>query len=266
MAEPVPLRPRRDPWTAAIHGSEAGGEPLGAGVLIAERRVLTCAHVVKTHTPDAPVWVAFPKAGVARGVRRRVAEIHAVPDVDLAVLVLDGPAPPQARPAPLRCPEAADLVDERWWAFGFPAGAPYGSDAHGIVGVELAHGRVRLETESRYVVKKGFSGAGVWSPRFAAVVGLVEAAQPGGDRPGDALAVTLHQADLELPEEEDLAGLAVWTVAAAGEPALAAWVWTLDADPEAARHWRPRARGVAVEGEAGYRFQGRRAALPAVAG
>jgi hypothetical protein len=91
-------------------------------------------------------------------VRRRVAEVRAEPGADLAVLVLAEPAPPQARPAPLRCPEAADLADERWWAFGFPAGAPYGSDAHGIVGVELAHGRALLASA-------GFDGTvRLWDP------------------------------------------------------------------------------------------------------
>src|SRR5690606_35574349 len=117
-----------------------------------------------------------------------------------------------------------------------------------------------LETESRYVVTPGFSGTGIWSPRYEAVVGLVGQARSGGERAGDALAVTLHQIDRELPAAR-LAALAAWTVVMAGESALAAWGWTLAEDPEAGRHWRPRARGVAVDSEAGWRFRGRTAAL-----
>ncbi|MEV4210136.1 trypsin-like peptidase domain-containing protein [Micromonospora sp. NPDC049662] len=230
-------------------------------MVIDEWRVLTCLHVVKASLAGGRLQVAFPKAGVARAMRRKVAAVRPAADgADVAVLELAEPVPPEVRPAPLSCPEPADLVDEQWWAFGFPAGVPLGSDAYGTVGAALAYGWVRLDTESRYVVTQGFSGTGLWSPRFGAVVGLVGQAQAGGERRGDALALTLHQIDRDIPDEK-LSVLARWSVAAAGESALAAWGWSLDSDVEAVRHWRPRARGVAVDGEAGYRFRGRRAAL-----
>ncbi|GIH10694.1 hypothetical protein Rhe02_87610 [Rhizocola hellebori] len=154
-------------------------------------------------------------------------------------------------------------MDEPWWAFGFPHGQPLGSDAHGVVGAALSYGWMRLDTESRHVVKPGFSGSGVWSPRYEAIVGLIAQAHAGGDHHGDAVAVTLHQAIQDLPHEK-LAGVAAWSVQAAGESALAAWGWSLESDVEAVRHWRPRARGVAVDAEGGFRFKGRRAALTAI--
>ena len=43
--------------------------------------------------------------------------------------------------------------------------------------------------------------------------------------------------------------------------ALQQWGWTLARDPEGVRHWRPRARGVSIDSERGYRFRGRTAAL-----
>ena len=250
----------------AIHKSADDEQPLGGGVVIDALRVLTCAHVVSKHSPTTPMWVAFPKAGVARSVRRQVVRVTEGPaSTDVAVLELAQPVPPQVRPAPLLSPHASDLVDEPWWAFGFPHGEPLGSDAHGVVGAALSYGWMRLDTESRHVVKPGFSGSGVWSPRYEAIVGLIAQAQAGGDHRGDAVAVTLHQAVQDLPQEK-LAGVAAWSVKAAGEAALAAWGWSLETDVEAVRHWRPRARGVAVDSEGGFRFKGRRAALTAIVG
>ncbi|HXZ73552.1 MAG TPA: WD40 repeat domain-containing protein, partial [Streptosporangiaceae bacterium] len=48
---------------------------------------------------------------------------------------------------------------------------------------------------------------------------------------------------------------------AAGEAALQQWGWALARDVEGVRHWRPRARGVSIDSERGYRFRGRAAAL-----
>ncbi|MGX6600541.1 hypothetical protein ACWKSP_00170 [Micromonosporaceae bacterium Da 78-11] len=263
--------PRRDPWTVAVHPGPAGADrgsagdrPLGSGVLIDPWRVLTCYTVIRDrHTADGEIWVAFPKAGVARTVRRRVLSVRADEADDLAVLTLAEPAPAGIRPAPLLCPDGTDLVGERWWAFGFPVDTPFGNDAYGHVGAALAYGWVRLETESRTAMSAGFLGAGVWSPRFEAVVGLLGRIQTVGEHAGDAAALTLFQAGNDVPAEA-LHELAGWHVVDAGESALAAWGWSLTADPEAGRHWRPRARGVAVEAEAGYRFRGRRAALSTV--
>ncbi|PRY33192.1 WD40 repeat protein [Pseudosporangium ferrugineum] len=204
--------------------------------------------------------VAFPKAGVPRTVRGEVAEVRGDRDLDVAVLQLAADAPPEAAPAPLRSPRAQDLVGDRWWAFGFPRESGSGADAHGQVGIPLAYGRVRLDTQSRYVVKAGFSGTGVWSRDFNAVVGLVVQAQQGGRNAGDAEAITLHQIARELPDE-NVQALAAWSIAAAGDTALEAWGWSLTTDLEAVRHWRPRARGVSIDTEGGYRFRGRTVAL-----
>jgi len=258
-----PHRPRRDSWTVSLHADETTERALGSGVVIDETRVLTCHHVVARRES---VWVAFPKAGVPRALRVKVVSIRSAADgTDVAVLDLEAAVPEQVTPAPLRCPDGPDLVDEPWWAFGFPEEVPLGlgSEAHGTVGATLGYGWVRLDTESRYLVKKGFSGTGLWSSRYEAIVGLIGQTKAGGERSGDALALTLHQVDRELPGEK-LAVLAAWSVAAAGETALAAWGWSLETDEEAVRHWRPRARGVSVDSERGYRFRGRRAALTAV--
>jgi Trypsin-like peptidase domain len=190
--------PGYDPWTVTVF-SGAGRGPLGCGVLIDRRRVLTCWHVIDGHEL---LTVSFPKAGVPRNLRVSVAETRIDRELDVAVLHLEVDAPPEATPAPLRSPRPQDLAGDRWWAFGFPRESEFGADAHGQIGIPLAYGRVRLDTQSRYVVKAGFSGTGVWSRDFHAVVGLVVQAQPGGRNAGDAEALTLYQIARELPDEK----------------------------------------------------------------
>ena len=250
--------PPTDTWLAAVHASEDDFEPLGTALVVAADRVLSCAHVVMAEgVTRKGLWVAFPKAGGSP--RRRVAEVrvaHARPVRDVAVLVLEEPIPAGAESAPLRFPKGQDLIGRSWWAFGFPDRDPVGDSADGQVGAALAYGWVRLDTRSDYVIRPGFSGGGLWSPDYQAVVGIVGQAHANGD----GRAITLHQADQDLPEVK-LAALAQWSAESAGEAALAQWGWTLDRDPEGTRHWLPRARGVSIDSERGWRFRGRTFAL-----
>lgn len=258
--------PPTDGWIAAIHAAADDHEPLGAAVVIDPRRVLTCGHVVLTANSELrePLFVSFPKKTDSADDERRVVVScdHAFrpPVRDLAVLTLDRDVPAGVELAPLRCPRPRDLVDKRWWAFGFPDRDALGDDADGTVGAALAHGWLRLDTKSRYLIKAGFSGGGLWSPDYGAVVAIV--AQAHGN--GDGRAITLHQASLSLPDSKFVL-LTGWSAATAGEAALAAWGWSLADDVEGARHWQPRARGVSVNSERGYRFRGRARALTEIA-
>ena len=249
--------PLADEWVAAVHASEDDFEPLGTAIVVAADQVLTCAHVImQERAARDELWVAFPKAGDCP--RRRVTAVRSSHSQvqDVAVLILDEPVPSGAAPAPLRFPRGQDLVGRDWWTFGFPGGDPIGDSADGRFGAALSYGWVRLDSGSRYPIRQGFSGGGLWSPDYQAVVGIVGQAHANGD----GRAITLHQADLDLPEVK-LAALAKWSAEAAGEVALAQWGWALDRDPEGARHWQPRARGVSIDSERGWRFRGRVAAL-----
>ena len=256
------LSPPTDAWVAAIHASEHDLAPIGTAVVVDARRVLTSAHVVLADNGDVldPLWVSFPKViDTAEDERRLVGSVdlaHEPPVKDLAVLTLREDVPAGVEAAPLRCPTPDDMVGKQWWAFGFPDHDPIGDCAHGLVGAALTRGWLRLDTRSRYLIRPGFSGGGLWSPDYEAVVGVVGQAHGNGD----GRAVTLHQAAVSLPGQK-LAALAGWSAGSAGEMALAAWGWFLDADPEAVRHWRPRARGVSIDSERGYRFRGRSRAL-----
>ena len=259
MSTDAAANPQAYTWVAAIYSSENSSKLLGAAVVVDTDRVLTCAHVVVSADGaiQEPLWVAFPM--VYECPRRRVAAafVEHSPVKDLAVLVLQEPVPSGVEAAPLRCPKPADLANRAWWAFGFPEGDPIGDSADGTVGAALAHGWIRLDAKSRYVVRQGFSGGGLWSRDYEAVVGVVGQTHINGD----GRAITLHQADQLFPDHK-LAVLAnSWSAEAAGEVALEQWGWTLARDPEGVRHWRPRARGVSVESERGFRFRGRTAAL-----
>ncbi|MFE7269953.1 trypsin-like peptidase domain-containing protein [Streptomyces sp. NPDC057623] len=257
-------RPANDSWVAAVHRTETDDVSLGSAFVLDTHRVLSCAHVVRSASEaGAPLWVAFPKAEDGDTARIAVREVVLPPPgvqrtQDTAILRLAEQVPTTRVPR-LRCPVPADMVGRDWWAFGFPGGEPLGNSAAGVIGEALGYGWVRLDTNSRYTVKSGFSGSALWSPEYDAVVGVV--GQASGE--GDARALSLWQIDRIFPGE-GIADLAVWTVEAAGESALASWGWSLREDPEAGRHWRPRARGVSIETERGFRFRGRTAALTAI--
>ena len=205
-------------WVASVHRRRGDYEPLGAAVVIDESRVLTCSHVV---AGQAELWVAFPKADPPSIEYRRVlrdvqAEPRAVGDV--CVLHLDEPVPKGVRPARLRAPSPDALRDRRWWAFGFAGADPFGNSAEGVVGEALGHGRIRLDSDSRYLVERGFSGGGLWCGSYGAVVGVVGQA----NERGDGRALTFDWLDARLPTEK-IRLLSAWAAIDAGEVGLAAW-------------------------------------------
>ena len=246
--------PAENTWIAAVHRSERDRLPLGTGVVIDERRVLTCAHVV---TEDGKVidplpWVAFPMAGPPGPPRRAVVGVRLSDDMpELAMLDLGEVVPAGVKAATLRRPRPEYLAGRGWWAFGFPgqeaSGSPEdaagnGGHAEGEVDAVRANGILGLAADSRDAVRAGFSGAGLWSPEeYDAVVGIISHV----DSRGTGQAVTLYQADLCLGGDR-LSTLMRWSARQAGEVAIKAWGWA----PQ---------RG-------GYRFQGRGAALAEIAG
>lgn len=259
------VKPPSDPWTVTIHATADDPSPLGAGVVVDHSLVLTCEHVVFAggRRPDE-LWVAFPKANVGWNQRRRVRQcLHngkPTENLDVVLLELDEPVPGQVTPARLRCVEPHALTGTGWWTFGFPAHSPPGSSACGTIGDPLGWGQIQLNRDSDPGLAKGFSGSPLWSCEYEAVVGIVVSAESGGRNAGNGHALTLFHADQRLPEMK-LSAMAAWRAEAADDTALAAWGWMLATDDEARRHWLPRARGVTVDSERGYRFRGRTAAL-----
>jgi WD40 repeat protein len=245
--------PAESTWVAAVHRSESGRLPMGTGVVIDERRVLTSAHVVTENgkVMDPLPWVAFPMAHPSGQQRREVVGVRLSDDVsELAMLDLSEDVPAGVKAAPLRRPRPEHLTGRGWWAYGFPGqeasgshedAEKYGGQAEGEVNSVRAHGVLELNADSRRAVQAGFSGAGLWSPDYDAVVGIVSRV----DSRGTGQAVSLHQADLCFGGDR-LSTLMGWSAEQAGEGAIQAWGWA----PQ----------------KGGYRFQGRGAALAEIAG
>ncbi|MCP4361403.1 MAG: trypsin-like peptidase domain-containing protein, partial [Chloroflexi bacterium] len=113
--------------------------PVGAGVLVGPRHVITCAHVVNDalgrhadaqERPDAAAQVAFDFPLAAPGTTLRGRVIHWLPrrsngGDDIAVVELQTAPPAGAAPAHFVSP-AEDVWGHEFRAFGFPQGHPEG--------------------------------------------------------------------------------------------------------------------------------------------
>ncbi|MFE6288078.1 serine protease [Streptomyces sp. NPDC057877] len=165
----------RADWRLRLRRGDAHGPLCGAGVLVDQHTVLTCAHVVSR--PDAVMWVEFAENRDLEPVAARVLPGGWLPEgeggEDIAVLRLDSPRP-QARPAPL---------EPRMWggmevfATGYAEGFDDGLTLWGRIGGTSGE-RVQLDAATKAeVVRAGFSGAAVctrpYEGRPARVVGLV---------------------------------------------------------------------------------------------
>src|SRR5262249_4990219 len=124
MSESGPLhgqvRPEVDSWVVSIHANANDGGLLGSGVVIDNRRVLTCFHVVTCDRwVRGEIFGAFPMADPEPKMRYRAWVGGVDPDQEVAVLKLEGLVPEGVVPARLRCPPPRALEGKKWWAFGF---------------------------------------------------------------------------------------------------------------------------------------------------
>lgn len=164
------------------HARVECGRETGAGFLVSERHVLTCAHVVRD-SGVAGVAVSFPH-------RRELGAVAAVVGAhggwsgrddhsgDLAVLELDRAVP--IPPAGFAAPDDAYLEPRpRLVAYGFPRGYAEGTIAEyrATAAQLIADEWVQLEAWSAHgqPLAPGFSGAAVTLADSGLVVGMVSA-------------------------------------------------------------------------------------------
>ncbi|MDH6574926.1 trypsin-like peptidase domain-containing protein [Kitasatospora sp. MAP5-34] len=171
-------------WLARI--TTGGPAPTtGAGILVSDRRVLTCAHVVYGQDRAAVRLVNRPDDPElpATVVRRGPWPARPGGAGDVAVLELDQPVPAHvagpARFAPLH--SWSGLQAPQLAAYGFPAGHDGGLSSEIRLtrgGFRIGGELVQLEHEGTGMpLSPGFSGGPVVIAATGEVVGLVTAAQ-----------------------------------------------------------------------------------------
>jgi tetratricopeptide (TPR) repeat protein len=173
------------PWLVSVRRS-IDSDPVGAGLLVTPRHVLTCAHVVREGRapgrPEEPVYVGFQYTSEHAPIPATVVPDGWHPPTgtdtgDVAVLELGADIPAEAVPAPLRSTEPG-TADHRFRAYGYPRDHPRrGVPVRGeIVG---ATGREQLQVEAGphtgYALERGFSGSPVWDMNTQGVVGMLVA-------------------------------------------------------------------------------------------
>ncbi|GAB3470285.1 tetratricopeptide repeat protein [Actinophytocola sediminis] len=160
----------------------------GAGTLVGDRHILTCAHVVnqalgrpdgEREPPNEPIDVDFP---AARGDSRRTARVAVDAWIpidedgrgDIAVLTLTQPGPNGVRPARLA---RETIRGTPVHVLGYPRHHDHGIEAQAVVSGSGGPGGewVQLDAEraTGYRIQQGFSGAGVVDSNTGAVIGVL---------------------------------------------------------------------------------------------
>ncbi|QIZ72606.1 nSTAND1 domain-containing NTPase [Oxynema aestuarii] len=163
---------------------------VGAGFLVSDNQVLTCAHVVafalgiRANSPERPetlVCLDFPLIAPGKLLSGRVIFWKPVNpnelEEDLAVLQLESPIPETA--FPIKLVTADDFWGHSFRVFGFPKGQPMGVYASGVLRGKTAKSWVHLEDikEPGFRLEEGFSGAPVWDEQLQGIAGIAVAAE-----------------------------------------------------------------------------------------
>lgn len=203
----IPLEP------AIVRIYSDKGNVIGAGFLVSEKHVLTCAHVVafaagtsskSSEMPTKEVSLDFPIVEPGKKLTAKVVFWLPVnPDKyleDIAVLELASPLPKKAQPVHLVTSESEELWGHHFRVLGFPVGQPSGVWASGELRARTAKGWVHLEDvkEPGYALEEGFSGSPVWDEKLDGVVGMAVAADK--QRPNVKAAFIIPK-DLLVSEE-----------------------------------------------------------------
>lgn len=146
------------------------GELKGAGFLVHDGHILTCAHVVKNNPKK--IYLDFPGIDSNQGNIAHIIVIE--PKYDIAVLKLNDLPPTNAQP--IKLINATDVWDHDFGALGFPKGQEKGVWAEGKLRAEgREDGLVMLENPkvTGYPVMEGFSGTPVWDRNEKEVVGMI---------------------------------------------------------------------------------------------
>lgn len=166
------------------------GIVVGAGFLVFEQHLLTCAHVVaqalnipqtSPESPTESIELDFPLIAPGHKVCAKVVFWRPVQPSqkgeDIAALQLETTLPQNLQP--VRLVTTTDLWGHPFRVFGFPSQHELGVWASGILRDRVANDWVQMEDIKvpGYQVELGFSGAPVWDEALAGVIGIAVAAE-----------------------------------------------------------------------------------------
>jgi Effector-associated domain 9/Trypsin-like peptidase domain len=168
----------------------ANGAVVGAGFLVSDRHLLTCAHVVAAalsipentqSKPTGYIELDFPLIAPGQKVKSKVVFWQPVnpsqSGEDIAGLELEGILPIGIQPVSLVAAE--DYWEHSIRIFGFPKGHDRGIWATATLRDRTANNWVQLDAiaAQNRSVEKGFSGAPIWDESLQGVVGMAVAAE-----------------------------------------------------------------------------------------
>ncbi|MGH3248919.1 MAG: trypsin-like peptidase domain-containing protein [Trebonia sp.] len=203
-------------FTVRILGAD--GKVRGLGVLVGERHVVTCAHVINAVLgreqraqpqpgPETRVFVDFPLLDDSRPVRATVVAWLPPSDSrgrgdDVAGLVIGGSLPSGAVAARLAVEPARAGHEVR--VFGYPVAParPDGGWVSATVRGAMGNGRMQIDSsqDSALKVQPGFSGSALYDDGSGRVVGLLAAAPIGVSPERDGYAISADRLRLAWPE------------------------------------------------------------------
>ena len=203
------------------------GNVIGAGFLVSEKYILTCAHVVAyalgvqdgtSEIPTGTVSLDFPGVDSKQKLTARVVfwlpwknNDFSESQEDIAVLQLVNLCADKAKPVELVPDE--NLWEHQFRAFGFPKNKSYGVWTYGVLQGANAKQWVQIEvkSETSYRLEEGFSGTPVWDENLQRVVGMAVAAEK-------------HRLDVKaafiIPAKVLLEAMPEWVKQQASSPAM----------------------------------------------
>ncbi|MCI5148316.1 MAG: serine protease [Candidatus Electrothrix sp. MAN1_4] len=187
---------------------------IGAGFLIGEKKIATCAHVVRAalgleftpvNAPKADISISFPFLR-QDNLSATVLTDGWNQEKDIALLHLNNDLLKGAQPT--RLSDAKKLGNHSFCVYGFPGKTAKGVWAYGTIKDQRENGQVQLETATGYAVQGGFSGGPVFDDELKKVVGMIvtsdESVRVASMIPVDMLATICSRAKVthEFDEEE----------------------------------------------------------------
>lgn len=162
------------------------GRIYGAGFLVGEKYLLTCAHVVcaaqglepcPSDMPEARLSFSFPGLSVPADNALQARVVRWIPDSNLDIALLEVTTDLPKGLTSFQLIESEEISGHGYHTFGFPTGYSNGTNSYGIIRDRITNGLVQFEDHnpSGYPVKRGYSGAPLWDSEFGGVVGMVAA-------------------------------------------------------------------------------------------